>query len=243
MDVMRRILLLPLLAVVCNLPLSLSAAPLPAVLQPFVADYTIDWNGGLAMSGTTMRSLKQQTATTWQFKSSATSLLAGIEETTQVEWHKQRIRPLNYQYRRSVLGKKRKVDISFDWAKQEATNTVKNKPWKMPVSDQVQDKLSYQLLLQQLLAEGKTEFEFDVADGGHLKQYRFAVNGEEIITAPIGKFNAVRVDRIHDEDSDRKTLIWFAPELNYQIIKLHHVEDKGKEYTLLLQKLVTDNPP
>ena len=119
----------------------------------------------------------------------------------------------------------------------EATNTVKDKPWKMPVNPQVQDKLSYQLLLQQLLAQGETAFEFEVADGGHLKQYRFAVTGEERVIAPIGEYKAIQVTRLHDEDSERKTLIWFAPELNYQIIKLHHVEEKNKAYTLLLQKL------
>ncbi len=236
MDALRPFLKLSLWLLITIASPALWAAP-TTVLQPFNAEYSIDWNGGLAMSGTTSRSLKQQDDHSWLFKSSAVSLLAGIEETTQVTWHNQQIRPLNYHYNRSVLGKKRVVTISFDWDKMEATNTVKDKPWKMPVNEQVQDKLSYQLLLQQLLAEGEKEFAFDVADGGHLKQYRFAVTGEETVSAPIGEYQAIQVTRLHDEDSERQTLIWFAPALNYQIIKLHHVEDKGKAYTLMLQKL------
>ena len=127
--------------------------------------------------------------------------------------------------------------MSFDWENLQVTNDVENKPWKMDISEGVQDKLSYQLLLQQDLAQGLQEFNYTVADGGKLKQYKFIVDGKEVIEAPIGTFESIRVKRIRDGKKNRETFIWFAPELGYQIIKLHQTEKKDKSYSLLLKEL------
>jgi hypothetical protein len=59
----------------------------------------------------------------------------------------------------------------------------------------------------------------------------------EVIEAPIGAYEAIRVKRVREKDSPRQTYIWFAPELNYQIIKLKQIEKKDKAYTLLLKEL------
>ena len=52
---------------------------------------------------------------------------------------------------------------------------------------------------------------------------RFKVEGNEQITTPAGSFNAVKVVRDRGEKSSRKTWIWFAPELDYMIVKIHQV--------------------
>lgn len=206
-------------------------------VTPFTAQYSMDWNGGISLSGTTTRQLKSAENNHWTFQSSASAMFASIKESTVFTWQTDTLTPLHYSFKRSVLGKKRLVDVSFDWAKQQATNDVENKPWQMPIKSGVQDKLSYQLLLQHDVSKGKTEFEYDVADGGHIKHYAFRVDGKERIKAPIGEYDAIRVIRVREKDNPRQTYIWFAPELNYQIIKLEQIEKKDKSYTLLLKSL------
>ncbi|MCP4594887.1 DUF3108 domain-containing protein [Neptuniibacter sp.] len=207
-------------------------------LAPFSATYEIDWDGGLSLSGSTTRELKQDAKQqNWLFHSKASAMFASIEESSRFIWQDQQLHPLRYKFKRSVLGKKRTADVSFDWDKKQVTNTVEDKPWKMDISDGVQDKISYQLLLQREVAQGKTEFNYSVADGGKLKHYRFSVDGKEVIKAPIGEYDAIRVKRIREEKNPRQTLIWFAPELDYQIIKLQQIEKKDKSYTLLLKTL------
>ena len=216
---------------------SVSASAAPLSLTPFSAAYELDWKGGISLNGKTTRELSQDAEGVWHLHSQASATFAGIKESSQFLWQDTQIKPLHYSFKRSVLGKKRTAEVSFDWATGQITNTVANKPWQMPVVDGVQDKISYQLLLQAEVAQGKQAFEYSVADGGKLKTYQFKVEGRESVSAPIGTYDAIKVFRVREGDSERKTFIWFAPALDYQIIKLKQVEKKGKHYTLLLKTL------
>jgi hypothetical protein len=206
-------------------------------LKPFSASYEINWKSGISLNGNTVRKLSKNENGTWNFESKASAMFASVFESTQFKWQNSQIIPLKYHFKQSVLGKKRIADVNFDWEQLKVTNNVENKPWKMPISEGVQDKLSYQLLLQQDLARGLEEFNYSVADGGKLKQYKFVVDGKEIIEAPIGSYETIRIKRLRDAKKNRETFIWFAPELDYQIIKLHQIEKKDKSYTLLLKEL------
>ncbi len=219
-------------------------SPLPAQaqesyqLKPFQASYEINWDGSISLSGKTVRELSQQPDNSWLFESKASALLASITESSAFNWRSNRPEPAKYIFKRSVLGKKRHVEVQFDWTEHKVTNKVESQPWSMNITEGVQDKISYQLLLQKELAEGKKQFTYSVADGGKLKQYRFAVDGTERIDAPIGSYDSIRVKRIRKEGSQRQTYIWFAPELDFQIIKLQQIEKQDKAYTLLLKKLL-----
>lgn len=217
-------------------PLHASAAS-PETLKPFLAAYELDWDGPISVSGDTIRQLNQNDNGEWLFKSKASSMFASIFEQSRFTLKNNTLKPIHYTFKRSVFGKKRSAEISFDWLNKQVTNEVENKPWQMAVEEGVQDKLSYQLLLQQELSEGKTEFIYSVADGGILKEYKFRVDGKEQIKAPIGTYDAIRVKRVREADSPRQTYIWFAPELGFQIVKLKQIEKKNKAYTLLLKKL------
>lgn len=206
-------------------------------LKPFQATYEIDWDGSISLSGKTIRKLTRQNGDHWFFESKADALFASITESSSFNWQGNQLKPLKYVFKRSVLGKKRHAEVDFDWEKHQVTNLVEDKPWKMDIADGVQDKISYQLLLQKELSEGKESFTYSVADGGRVKTYRFEVDGKEEIEAPIGAHNSIRVKRIRKEGSERQTYIWFAPDLDYQIIKLKQIEGADKEYTLLLKKL------
>lgn len=227
---------LVLLSVALSWSLTASAAE-KITLKPFSASYEINWKSGISLSGNTVRKLSTNENGDWSFESKASAMFASVFESTQFKWQNNQIIPLKYHFKQSVLGKKRIADVSFDWEQLKVTNTVEDKPWKMPISEGVQDKLSYQLLLQQDLARGLEEFNYSVADGGKLKQYKFVVDGKEIVEAPIGSYEAIRIKRLRDAKKNRETFIWFAPELDYQIIKLHQIEKKDKSYTLLLKEL------
>lgn len=227
---------LVLLSLALSWSLTASAAE-KIMLKPFSASYEINWKSGISLSGNTVRKLSTNENGDWSFESKASAMFASVFESTQFKWQNNQIIPLKYHFKQSVLGKKRIADVSFDWEQLKVTNTVEDKPWKMPISEGVQDKLSYQLLLQQDLARGLEEFNYSVADGGKLKQYKFVVDGKEIVEAPIGSYEAIRIKRLRDAKKNRETFIWFAPELDYQIIKLHQIEKKDKSYTLLLKEL------
>jgi len=219
------------------LALSPSGLVQATALLPFRATYSATLDGSVAVAADAVRELKQLEDGSWIFNSSADAVLAKQHEESRFTYSEQRIRPLSYLYRRQVLGKERRVELEFDWPRQRVKTTVEDKPWHMKIPTDTQDKLSYQLQLRKDLAAGKTEFSYSVADGGLLSEYRFKVLGEERITTPDGDYDAIKVERIRDEAAGRTTHIWFAPALEYLIVKLHQTENDGKEYGLLLNHL------
>lgn len=209
-------------------------------LNSFKAVYTTAFDMGVSLNGEAIRVLKSLDNGSWSFSSEASALMAGISEKTRFTYQpSEHIKPLSYRYHRKVLGKSRKASVDFDWDSNRVTTVVKDTPWKMSVPEATQDKLSYQLQLRLDLMAGKTEMTYSVADGGKLKEYRFKVTGEESIETPFGTYNAVRVMRDRGENADRETLIWFAPELDYLIVRLEQTESDGKTYALLLKNLET----
>lgn len=204
-------------------------------LQPFEATYKVVSEGTINMTGESLRSLQQEDSN-WRLVSKASAFVASIEESSLFAYQQTSIQPLSYHYNRKVLGKTRTANLTFDWQKNTVTNNVENKPWTMDIQPGVLDKLSYQLQLQADIAAGKTSLDYKVADGGRLKHYSFSVAGTEQIETPAGTFNAIRVERVYDDAGERQTLIWFAPELDYQLVKLYRQEKKDKTYSLILKR-------
>ena len=112
----------------------------------------------------------------------------------------------------------------FDWVKKSVTNNVAKTTWKMDIAQRVQDKLSYQLQLQQDLLNGKESFDYQIADGGHLKDYKFAKVAEEVLDTPLGKVATVKIKRSRENDK-RFTYAWLAPEWNYMLVRLQQEEN------------------
>lgn len=219
------------------LALSQSCTAAASSLLPFRATYTATLDGGVTLSADAVRELKQLEDGSWLFNSTADAVLARQHEESRFTYNGEQVRPLTYLYQREVLGRERRVELVFDWSRLRVTTTVEQKPWQMQIPNDTQDKLSYQLQLRRDLAAGKTDLIYSVADGGLLSEYRFKVLGEEQVETPSGEYPAIKVERLREEGSGRSTFIWFAPALEYLIVKLYQTESDGKEYGLLLNRL------
>lgn len=216
---------------------ALSPAVSADTLTPFRANYTANLDAGVELNANAYRELRQQDDGSWVFDSTADAVLARQHEASHFTYSDNKIQPLEYRYERQLLGRERMVDLVFNWLKKQVTTTVEEKPWRMKVPSGTQDKLSYQLQLRLDLAAGKKDLVYQVADGGPLSEYHFRVIGEEMVETPAGNFKALKVERVRGVDAKRTTHLWFAPELEYLIVKLYQVESDGKEYGLLLNQL------
>lgn len=171
------------------------------------------------------------------------SMVGTITETSKMQWDpvKQTVQPLHYLYKRRGLGKDRDADLSFDWNKKTVTNKVQKTTWEMDISQRVQDKLSYQIQLQQDLINGQKNFSYQIADGGRLKAYKFVTLGEEILDTPLGKVKTIKVKRSRESD-ERVTYAWLAKDWNYLLVRLQQ-EEKGNAYTIHIHKASVDGKP
>ena len=170
----------------------------------------------------------------------ADSMIGNITEHSKMQWHpaQQTITPLHYSYARRGLSKDRTAELTFDWKNKSVTNNVQKTSWQMDIAQRVQDKLSYQIQMQQDLLNGKKDFAYQIADGGRLKEYKFTAVGEEILDTPLGKVNTLKVKRSREND-ERVTYAWLAKEWNYLLVRLQQ-EEKGETYTIYIHKATLD---
>ncbi|QEY58425.1 DUF3108 domain-containing protein [Pseudomonas sp. C27(2019)] len=220
---------------------SLPASLLADELQPFSASYTADWKQ-LPFSGTAERNLELQEDGTWKLDFSASMMVAGLNETSWLTLHNGDVQPQKYRYSRTGLGKSKKIKQDFDWNAHVVTGSDRDTPIKATLIQGVQDKSSYQLALQRDIAQGKTSMSYQVFDGDELDTYDFRVLGEESVETRVGTVDAIKVERVRDPtQSKRITILWFAKDWDYLLVRLQQVEKDGKEYQIILENGSVNN--
>ncbi|MGB0782577.1 MAG: DUF3108 domain-containing protein [Marinomonas sp.] len=205
-------------------------------LEPYSAVYSTIWKKGISLKVEGKQTLTKQNNDQWKFVFSADSMIASLDESSTFHVKNHQIIPIKYQYRSSALGKKRTATLTFDWDNNLVRNDVKDKPWNLAINPQTLDKLSIQLQVRQDLKLGKSEFDYQIADGGYIKNWRFKRDKMETIDTKIGRLSAIKIIRTDNLEKGKKTSFWFAPSLDYLLVKLEHKED-GESYHLDIESV------
>jgi len=221
--------------------LALLTLPVHAAdLKPFSASYTADWKQ-LPMSGTAERSLSKGANGEWTLAFKASMMIASLNETSTLRMDKDVMLPQTYNFERGGLGKARKVNLDFDWAAKKVTGTDRGDAINLPLNAGVLDKSTYQLALQHDVAAGKKAMSYQVVDGDEIDTYDFRVLGSETVATKAGQVEATKVERVRDPtQSKRITVLWFAKDWDYLLVRLQQVETDGKEYNIMLQDGTVD---
>ncbi|MBV1876698.1 MAG: DUF3108 domain-containing protein [Pseudomonadales bacterium] len=224
------------------------------------AVYTADYKG-LPVSAEGIRQLSRDKNGLYTLSSTATSFFAKIHESSKFQIRDQKILPLEYQYHRSGIGKKRDDILTFDWPNMQALNgqamgqladnpaaetdqntrTNAAQTEKLAIQTGTLDKLLYQLQMREdLLAaqqagNAKPELSYMVADRDKLKSYRFEVIGTEQTSTPLGMLKTVKISRVRDK-KNRKTNLWLAPDYEFMLVRFQQLEENGKGFELLLKQ-------
>lgn len=225
---MRRVLLLAL---------AVLALPVQALeLKPFSASYTADWKQ-VPVSGTAQRSLEKVEGDAWRLDFEASMLVASFNERSTFKVKGDRLLPQSYRLKRSGLGKGKTVKYTFDWSAKQVIGEDRGDPVKLPLDTGLLDKSTYQVALQQAVAAGEQSMSYQVLDGDEIETYDFRVLGEEEVSTKAGKLDAIKVERVRDPtQSKRQTILWFAKNWDYLLVRLHQIEKDGKEYQIMLEE-------
>ncbi|WP_248769207.1 DUF3108 domain-containing protein [Pseudomonas sp. MWU12-2345] len=220
--------------------LALTLLALPAVqaadLQPFSASYTADWKQ-LPMSGSAERSLSKNDNGTWTLSFKASMMIASLTEESTIRLEKDTLLPQSYNFERGGLGKAKKINLDFDWASKMVTGSDRGDPVKVPLNSGMLDKSTYQLALQRDVAAGKKSMSYQVVEGTDTDTYDFRVLGPETVSTKAGSVDAIKVERVRDPTQNKRTTVmWFAKDWDYLLVRLQQVETDGKEYNIMLQE-------
>lgn len=160
-------------------------------------------------------------------------------ETSLFKFSDGQYQQLEYHYVREGTGPDKFLDLAFDSQNKKVDKDSKDGSGEFNWQGEWDNQL-YRFDLQRKIKEGITDISYDLINyRGQLKTYGFEVVGQEVLELPFGKLNTIKVRTIR-ASKKRETFSWFAPDLNFQLVRLQQFK-KGKEqgdiqlseYTLL----------
>lgn len=147
--------------------------------------------------------------------------------------------PSQYYYSRSGTGPDDKLNVSFgkngsDSILVEAEGEERSLAWENEIDNQI-----YRIDLPRKLAAGKTTTEYHFINyRGQKRHYGIEVVGKEKLNLPYGHLDTIKVKLVRDSKT-RETFAWFAPELDYNLVRLQQFKDGDEQGDIKLRSYVT----
>ncbi len=140
--------------------------------------------------------------------------------------------PDEYYYSRSGTGPDKNMTVSFkdDEPPTIVVDKTESLPWKGELDNQI-----YRIELPRQLAAGKETSSFDFINyRGEQRHYGVKVLGKETLTLPYGKLDTIKVKLVRDSNK-RETYIWFAPELDHNLVRLQQFKEGDEQGDIKLK--------
>lgn len=161
--------------------------------------------------------------------------VATVVEASEFRWQDGAILPLHYRYDQSGVSSSHE-NIDFDWASRQAHSSSDSGSWEFDTSPGMLDKLSYSVRLAlDLQQTDQSEFRYTVLDEDDIKEHIYRVSAEEVLDTRLGKLNTVKIERVREDDSPRRTTVWLARDWDYLLVRLEQVSRSGTTTELMLE--------
>ena len=145
--------------------------------------------------------------------------------------------PVEYHYSRTGTGPDKKLTVNF--------NAVKGGKILVDNGDEFiwsgeYDNQIYRVDLAYQLALGKSSLQYKFINyRGELRSYGVKVVAHENLSLPYGDLQTIKVKLIRDSKK-RETYAWFAPTLNYALVRLQQFKDGKEQGDIKLKSYVVE---
>jgi hypothetical protein len=204
------------------------------IIPEFTAEYTVLHKADPV--GTAIRSLSYQTdgSIDYHYKTYVEWLIFSQtrSETSILTITDNQITPLHYKYSREGTGKDKHYEWLYNASKNQAEDIERKRTHTVDFSNNLQDKLSYHLQHRlNLIADANQKiYTYSVINtAGSIKDYIYEYDGEEELILPYGLVKTIRFKR-EIKDKERITYAWFAPELDYLLVKLYQTKAGNEQF-------------
>ena len=164
-------------------------------------------------------------------------------ENSVVKLEGNKVTPTSYEYKREGTGSDKYYKWRYDTTKNIAVDEKKNKTKTVNFPENIQDPLSYHLQhrLNLMSNPEQTQFIYPVIKtSGKIKDYVYQYDGEEELMLPYGLVKTIRLKR-EIVEKERITYAWFAPELDYLLVKLYQIKEGVEQFEAQLNSVVPIN--
>lgn len=209
----------------------ISAVALPAVasgqrtaeLKPYTAEYKTTARG---FDLNVTRKLEADSNNHFILTNGGKILVVGFHEISVFRVEDEEIRSISYIYQGTGLVSRRQ-ELHFDAEPGKITSLYKDQWYDLPDNGFTLDRMNQMEQLRLELLQGPPEagnITLRIADGKRLKDSHLILIGQETQQTPLGPVATLHYERLHD-NPDRKSDIWLAPEWDYLMVKMVHIED------------------
>lgn len=199
-------------------------------VKPYSATYETDYQGN-NIKGT--RSLIKK-GDNWLVRTKLKKFFVSIVEESWVNFDNGVFTPLSYEYKRSIMGVKKRQSLQYDHEQQLVHFSDGGDKGEYPLLPHTFDKATQQFLIEEMLRQGKTTFSANNASRNRNKPAEYRVLGEEMLELPVGVTRTIKVDIVPDTNNKRYTVMWFDPDRHYLLVRLDQTDKKGKTYSMKL---------
>jgi hypothetical protein len=160
---------------------------------------------------------------TWKGKG-IYALLGNARRVSQGTIEKSVLRPREFFDERSGRDTAR---AWFDWKTGTLSMQYQGQKKSEPLPPNAQDRLSFLYALSLVPGSGTDAVSYSIFDGKGQSRHSYKLAGRERVSVPAGEFDAVKVQRVGDEDS---AVLWLASEWGHVPVRLLIVEKDGARY-------------
>jgi len=161
------------------------------------------------------------------------------EETSIVKLDGHKVTPMTFEYTREGTGSDKHYKWRYDIENNSAIDEIKERTKSIDFPENIQDSLSYHLQhrLNMLANPEQKHFVYPVIKtSGSLKNYVYQYDGEEEIMLPYGLVKTIKLKR-EVVEKKRVTYAWFAPELDYLLVKLLQIKGDVEQFEAQLKSV------
>jgi hypothetical protein len=115
----------------------------------------------------------------------------------------------------------------FDWKAGTLTMQYQGQKKSEPLPPNAQDRLSFLFALSLLPGSGSDAVSYSIFDGKGQSRHSYKVTGRERVSLPIGELDAIKVQRVGDEDN---ASVWLAVAHGNVPVRLLVIEKDGARY-------------
>jgi hypothetical protein len=220
----ERLFLWLIAALISSVVLPATAAGRQAsALKPYTAEYKTTARG---FDLSVIRKLEADDNNHFILTNGGKILVVGFHEISVFRVENEDIRSISYIYQGTGLVSRRQ-ELHFNAEAGKITSLYKDQWYDLSHHSSTLDRMNQmeQLRLELLQDPANVgDITLRIADGKRLKDSQLVLIGEETQHTPLGAVATLHYERLHD-DPDRKSDIWLAPQWDYLMVRMVHIED------------------